>query len=86
MLSLGEKSGFLCVLLFYLCIAGDLMLAKPLKQLIAITRSHQPILLTILAEEERINTKEPTPMSATATIALLLAEAGNTPPYFDNDQ
>lgn len=62
------------------------MLAKPLKQLIAITRSHQPILLTILAEEEIINTKEPTPMSATATIALLLAEAGNTPPYFDNDQ
>lgn len=65
---------------------GQVTLAKPLKQLTAIARSHQPIMLTILAEEERLNNKEPPSMSSTATIALLLAEAGNTPPYFDNDQ
>jgi hypothetical protein len=53
----------------------------------AISRSHQPILLTILAEEERLGTKDqPLMMSTTATIALLLDEAGNTAPYFDNDQ
>lgn len=62
------------------------MLAKPLKQLTAIARSYQPILLSILAEEEKLNPNDLPSMSTTATIALLLADAGNTAPYFDNDQ
>lgn len=60
---------------------------RPLKQLTAIARSYQPILLTVLAEEEKTNAKDTPPaLSSTATVALLLSEAGNTPPYFDNDQ
>lgn len=64
---------------------GQISLAKPLKQLTAIVHSHQPILMTIVAEEEKSKPND-VAMSTTATIALLLAEAGNTPPYFDNDQ
>ncbi|CAH0746918.1 unnamed protein product [Bemisia tabaci] len=62
----------------------DIFLARPLKELSVIARSHQPILLSIIAEEEATNPKEPPPLSSIMTIALLLGEAGNTPPYFDN--
>lgn len=64
--------------------SGDIFLARPLKELSVIARSHQPILLNIIAEEEATNPKEPPPLSSIMTIALLLGEAGNTPPYFDN--
>ncbi|RZF41603.1 hypothetical protein LSTR_LSTR000317 [Laodelphax striatellus] len=63
---------------------GIIKLVRPLKELISISRSHQPILLTVVAEEEVSDSSEPPAMSSTATIALLLSDVANTPPYFHN--
>lgn len=67
-------------------IIGIIRLVRPLKELISISRSHQPILLTVIAEEEVKDRNEPPAMSSTATIALLLSEVANSPPYFHNQK
>ncbi|XP_014250351.1 cadherin-86C [Cimex lectularius] len=62
---------------------GDIRLVRPLKELTSISRSHQPILLTVIAEEQVVGGKDHlTDISSTATVALLLGQLGNTPPYF----
>ncbi|XP_039276139.1 cadherin-86C [Nilaparvata lugens] len=63
---------------------GIMKLVRPLKELISISRSHQPILLTVVAEEEVSDPSQPPALSSTATIALLLSDVANTPPYFHN--
>jgi len=64
--------------------SGIIRLAKPLTALTSIARAHQPLLLTIMAEEVRTNLEEPPAMASTVTIALLLGAAANNPPYFDH--
>nr|CAD7425611.1 unnamed protein product [Timema monikensis] len=64
---------------------GEITLSRPLRELLTITRSHQPVLLTVLAEEVRMDLHEPPAMSATVQVALLLGDLGNSPPYFEND-
>nr|CAD7260211.1 unnamed protein product [Timema shepardi] len=64
---------------------GEITLSRPLRELLTITRSHQPVLLTVLAEEVRMDLHEPPAMSSTVQVALLLGDLGNSPPYFEND-
>ncbi|CAG2054683.1 unnamed protein product [Timema podura] len=64
---------------------GEITMSRPLRELLTITRSHQPVLLTVLAEEVRMDLHEPPAMSTTVQVALLLGELGNSPPYFEND-
>lgn len=62
-------------------------MAKPIKELMAIVRSHQPIVLTVMAEEIKTNVWEPPALTATAQVALLLEDSFlNSPPYFENQQ
>jgi archaellum biogenesis ATPase FlaH len=65
---------------------GKLSLTEPLKELRKITQPHQPILLTIMAEEVKTGVHEPLAMSSTVLLALIMAELDNTPPYFDSDK
>ncbi|KAK9506580.1 hypothetical protein O3M35_008483 [Rhynocoris fuscipes] len=62
---------------------GDIRLARPLRELNTVSRSHQPILLTVVAEEvihgSVVDKKA-------ATVALLLDQLDNTPPYFESDK
>ncbi|KAJ4441941.1 hypothetical protein ANN_11804 [Periplaneta americana] len=62
-----------------------LSLAKPLKKLRFITQPHQPILLTIIAEEVKKGLYEPDALSSTVQLALIMGELDNSPPYFDHD-
>uniref|UniRef100_A0A224X735 Putative cadherin egf lag seven-pass g-type receptor n=1 Tax=Panstrongylus lignarius TaxID=156445 RepID=A0A224X735_9HEMI len=70
--------------------SGDIRLARPLKELNTVSTSHQPILLTVLAEEiiptNTISDKEEDQelISTTATVALLLEQLENSPPYFES--
>nr|CAD7439821.1 unnamed protein product [Timema bartmani] len=64
---------------------GEITMSRPLRELLTITRSHQPVLLTVLAEEVRMGLHEPPAMSTVVQVALLLGELGNSPPYFEND-
>lgn len=66
--------------------SGEIRLARPLRELSAISYTHQPILLTVVAEEVVTNPKEPPAMSSEAKVALLLGELGNTAPYFGSQQ
>ncbi|KAL1117783.1 hypothetical protein AAG570_004098 [Ranatra chinensis] len=63
---------------------GDIRLDRPLKELASISRSHQPILVTVVAEEVALGKGEPPAQSSTTTVAFLLGELGNTPPYFES--
>lgn len=66
---------------------GEIILAKPLKELQMITRSTQPIILTVMAEEVKIDLQEPPALTATATVALLLSsKLTNAPPRFMNNE
>ena len=68
---------------FVFC-TGEIRLVRPLRELTAISRSHQPILLTVVAEEIVKPGENPPAMSSEATVALLLDEVGNVPPYFQS--
>ncbi|BES87672.1 Hypothetical protein NTJ_00475 [Nesidiocoris tenuis] len=65
---------------------GDIKLARPLSELAVISRSHQPILVTVVAEEVVTNGQKEDPelTTTTATVALLLGQIGNSPPYFES--
>lgn len=69
--------------------AGDIRLARPLQELNTVSTSHQPILLTVVAEEIIPNSisgkqEDPDLISTTATVALLLGHLQNNPPYFES--
>jgi hypothetical protein len=66
-------------------ISGEIRLSKPYRELHTVA-SGQPVILMVLAEEERKDLNEPSPQSSTATIALVFDQAINTPPYFDTVQ
>lgn len=55
-----------------------------MKELTSISRAHQPILLTVMAEE--VDPGGGPGDSSTATVALLLGELANTPPYFESER
>ncbi|XP_073977349.1 cadherin 86C isoform X3 [Rhodnius prolixus] len=68
---------------------GDIRLARPLQELNTVSTSHQPILLTVVAEEIIPNSisgkqEDPDLISTTATVALLLGHLQNNPPYFES--
>ncbi|KAG8287771.1 hypothetical protein J6590_030333 [Homalodisca vitripennis] len=64
---------------------GEIRLVRPLRELVSISHVHQPVLLTVLAEEVVDSRQDELPaMSSEATVALLLGELGNTPPYFQS--
>ncbi|CAH1114164.1 unnamed protein product [Psylliodes chrysocephalus] len=50
---------------------GELRLARPLSQILSISHSGQPILLTVVAEEVRSNPTEAPAQSATVQLALI---------------
>lgn len=52
----------------------------------AISHVGTPVLLTVVAEEIKINRDEPEAMSATVQLAFIMPERGNSPPYFENDK
>lgn len=52
-------------------ILGELRLARPLPDIVAISHSGQPILLTVVAEEVRANPQEPPAQSSTVRLALI---------------
>ncbi|KAI5753935.1 hypothetical protein M8J77_004427 [Diaphorina citri] len=66
-------------------LTGEIRLSKPYRELHTVA-SGQPVILMVLAEEERKDLNEPSPQSSTATIALVFDQAINTPPYFDTVQ
>ncbi|CAH1407036.1 unnamed protein product [Nezara viridula] len=63
-------------------VTGVIRLVRELRELTAISRSHQPILLTVVAEE--VVPDGGVGDSSTATVALLLGELGNSPPFFES--
>ncbi|XP_049803738.1 cadherin-86C-like [Schistocerca nitens] len=63
--------------------SGEVRLQKPLRELLSVTHAHQPIVLTVVAEEVKTDIQEPPALSATAEIALLLSPPENSPPYFE---
>ncbi|XP_068085197.1 cadherin-86C [Anabrus simplex] len=65
-------------------ITGAVSFTRTLKELVHITRSYQPILLTIVADEVRASLQEPPSMSTTVQVALMLDSLGNSPPYFES--
>ncbi|XP_044262024.1 cadherin-86C [Tribolium madens] len=50
---------------------GELRLVRPLTEIVAISHSGQPILLTVIAEEVRTNPEEPPAQSSTVSLALI---------------
>ncbi|XP_044741424.1 cadherin-86C isoform X2 [Chrysoperla carnea] len=64
---------------------GEIILARPLDEITAISHPGVPILLTVIAEEIKTGRDEPPAMSSTVQLALILGERGNQPPYFEND-
>ncbi|EEZ97721.1 cadherin-86C [Tribolium castaneum] len=50
---------------------GELRLVRPLNEIVAISHSGQPILLTVIAEEVRTNPQEPSAQSSTVSLALI---------------
>ncbi|PSN44130.1 hypothetical protein C0J52_13840 [Blattella germanica] len=65
--------------------SGNLSLAQPLKSLRLITQPHQPILLTVIADEVKTGLYDPPAMSSTAQLALIMGELENSAPYFENE-
>nr|XP_011305107.1 PREDICTED: uncharacterized protein LOC105267741 [Fopius arisanus] len=64
---------------------GEIILAKPLKELTQITHVGAPVVLSVVAEEIRRSPNEPPAQATVVEVGLLLGEPGNSPPYFDND-
>lgn len=67
-------------------VLGEIVLAKPLEEIIAISHVGDPIILTVVAEEVRLSLNEPEAMSTTVQLAFILGERGNQPPYFNNEK
>ncbi|KAL0125361.1 hypothetical protein PUN28_004475 [Cardiocondyla obscurior] len=64
---------------------GEIVLAKPLEELTQITHVGAPVVLTVVAEEIRKSRDEPPAQATIVDVGFLLGEAGNSPPYFEND-
>ncbi|GLH16104.1 Cadherin-87A, partial [Gryllus bimaculatus] len=66
--------------------AGEVSLARPMEELLEVTRPCAPLLLTLLAEEVRPSPSpsgaEAPAASSEAVVALLLDDRANHPPYF----
>lgn len=62
--------------------SGEIHLVRPIKELRSISRAHQPILLTVVAEEIVNERQDPNMSSSTATVALLLDELQTSTPTF----
>lgn len=65
--------------------SGEIRLSKPYHELHTVS-SGGPVMLMVLAEEERVNLSEPAAQSSTVNVALVFNQAINTPPYFDHVQ
>ncbi|KAL0280631.1 UNVERIFIED_CONTAM: hypothetical protein PYX00_001863 [Menopon gallinae] len=66
---------------------GEIILSRPLRELMAATKTSQPILLTVMAEEVKTALWEPPAMTSTTEIALIIEKTTpKTPPYFSNNQ
>ncbi|KAL0125362.1 hypothetical protein PUN28_004475 [Cardiocondyla obscurior] len=65
---------------------GEIVLAKPLEELTQITHVGAPVVLTVVAEEIRKSRDEPPAQATIVDVGFLLGEAGNSPPYFENDK
>ena len=67
--------------------SGEITLAKPIKELMTIVRNHQPIILTVMAEEVKTKLWEPPAMTATVQVVFILEDSVlNSAPYFENQQ
>ncbi|XP_055377610.1 cadherin-86C [Condylostylus longicornis] len=66
--------------------SGEIFLMRPLDEVAAITHIGDPVLLTVVAEEVKVNRDEPPAMASTIQLAFFLPERSNSPPYFENDQ
>ncbi|GLV43635.1 Cadherin 86C [Carabus blaptoides fortunei] len=64
---------------------GEIILARPLEEITAISHVGDPIILTVVAEEVRLSRSEPEAMSTTVQLAFILGDRANQPPYFAND-
>ena len=52
-----------------------------------IVRNHQPIILTVMAEEVKTKLWEPPAMTATVQVVFILEDSVlNSAPYFENQQ
>lgn len=67
-------------------VTGEIVLARPLEEITAISHVGDPIILTVVAEEVRLTRYEPEAMSTTVQLAFILGDRGNQPPYFSNDK
>lgn len=66
--------------------SGEIILARPLEEITAISHVGDPIILTVVAEEVRLSLNEPEAMLTTVQLAFILGERGNQPPYFANEK
>ncbi|KAF7414920.1 hypothetical protein HZH68_003409 [Vespula germanica] len=64
---------------------GEIVLARPLEELIQITHVGAPVVLSVVAEEIRRTREEPPAQATVVEVGLLLGEPGNSPPYFESD-
>ncbi|KAL2717454.1 trichohyalin-like [Vespula squamosa] len=64
---------------------GEIVLARPLEELVQITHVGAPVVLSVVAEEIRRTREEPPAQATVVEVGLLLGEPGNSPPYFESD-
>lgn len=65
---------------------GEIILVKPLEELMQITHVGAPVVLTVVAEEIRKSRDEPPAQATVVEVGFLLGEPGNSPPYFESDK
>ncbi|XP_030382490.1 cadherin-86C [Scaptodrosophila lebanonensis] len=65
--------------------SGEIFLMRPIDEIASIIHAGDPVLLSVIAEEVKVDPKEPSSMATTVQLALFLPDRTNSPPYFEND-